>query len=106
MSKESSGLGFSIDIKPQALRSCFYVKSRVWSGCSRLGWVGPGAGAGTTVRWGGGGIWHVDASANALWNSSTGFENYKECLEKVNLRIYTFAVVCIYSGVIIQTLGE
>lgn len=52
------------------------------------------------------GIWHVDACANVLWNSSTGFENYKECLEKVNLCIYTLAVVCVYNGFIIQTLSE
>lgn len=47
-----------------------------------------GAGIGVAAR--PGGIRHVDACANALWNSSTGFENYKECLEKVNLRLQLF----------------
>ena len=62
------------------------------------------AGAGPAAR--PGGSWHVNTRAGVLWNFSTGFGNYKEPLEKVNLHIYTFAVVCIYNGVIIQTLSE
>lgn len=74
---------------------------RVWTGLGlrlRLG------GAGNAGR--PGAIGDADACAHALWNSSTGFENYKKCLEKVNLHIYTFAAVCIYNRVIIQTSSE
>lgn len=54
--------------------------------------AGAGAGTGIAVRPGGSGIM---VHTLLHWNSSTGFESYKECLEKVNLCIYTFAVVCI-----------
>lgn len=43
----------------------------------------------------------LSACANVLWSSGTEFENYSEYLKKVNLSIYTLAVVCVYSGIII-----
>lgn len=63
-------------------------------------------GAGLALQPGPGGWGSLTHLLTHSWNFSTGFENYRESLAKVNLHIYTFAVVCIYNGVIIQTLSE
>lgn len=46
------------------------------------------------------------ACASALWNCSTEFESCSEYLGKANLSIHMLAAVCVYSGIIINTLSE